>query len=120
MVGPLDPVERETVAEFWPPNALRRFNAWEAEHREVIAALPAEAVRVDVGRGADMQDASDVERTRTARALAALDRQVMQQALWAPYFNRQQTDFFGSDVDMTCYVNHVLFLFEWAHICKKS
>jgi peptide/nickel transport system substrate-binding protein len=51
---------------------------------------------------------------------AALDRRVMQQALWAPYINHQQTDFFAADVDMSCYVNHVLFLFEWGRICKKS
>jgi peptide/nickel transport system substrate-binding protein len=50
---------------------------------------------------------------------AALDRRVMQQALWAPYINHQQTDFFGSDVDLSCYVNHVLFFFDWGHICKK-
>jgi len=25
----LDSDRRESVAEFWPPNALRRFNAWE-------------------------------------------------------------------------------------------
>jgi peptide/nickel transport system substrate-binding protein len=51
---------------------------------------------------------------------AALDKQVMQQALWAPYINHQQTDFFANDIDMSCYVNQVLFLFEWGHICKKS
>ena len=39
---------------------------------------------------------------------SALDRRVMQQALWAPYFNHQQTDFFASDIDMSCYVNQVL------------
>jgi peptide/nickel transport system substrate-binding protein len=51
---------------------------------------------------------------------AALDKQVMEQALWAPYINHEQTDFFSSDIDLSCYVNHVLFLFEWGHICKKS
>jgi hypothetical protein len=37
-------------------------------------------------------------------AWAALDRDVMQ-VLWAPYINHEQTDFFGSDVDMTCYAS---------------
>jgi hypothetical protein len=49
-VDSTDPVERETVAEFWPPNALQRFNAWEAEHSDLVGALPDDAVRVDVGR----------------------------------------------------------------------
>jgi hypothetical protein len=52
-LGPVDsadPIERETVAEFCPPNALPRFNAWEAEHRELITSLPAETVRFDIGR----------------------------------------------------------------------
>jgi peptide/nickel transport system substrate-binding protein len=51
---------------------------------------------------------------------AALDRRVMQQALWAPFINHQQTDFFGSNVDVRCHLNHVLYLFEWGHICKKA
>ena len=51
---------------------------------------------------------------------SALDKRAMQQALWAPYLNHQQTDFFASDVDLRCYVNQVLFLFECDHICKKN
>jgi peptide/nickel transport system substrate-binding protein len=51
---------------------------------------------------------------------AELDRMVMEQALWAPYLNLQLTDFFAKDIDTSCYVNHVLFMFEWGHICKKS
>jgi peptide/nickel transport system substrate-binding protein len=51
---------------------------------------------------------------------AALDRRVMEQALIAPYLNHQQTDFFGSDIDTICYVNQLVYLFEWGHICKKS
>jgi len=51
---------------------------------------------------------------------AALDRRVMEQALWAPFVNHQQTDFFGSDVDLHCYFNHVLHFFEWGRICKKG
>jgi peptide/nickel transport system substrate-binding protein len=50
---------------------------------------------------------------------AALDRQVMQQAAWAPYVNRQFTDFFDKDVDTGCYVNHVLYQLDFSRICMK-
>jgi hypothetical protein len=43
----------------------------------------------------------------------------MQQAPWAPFMNRQFTDFFNSDMDLSCYVNHVLYQFDFALICKK-
>ena len=49
-----------------------------------------------------------------------LDKQVMQQAAWAPYVNRQFTDFFGTDIDTSCYINHVLYQFDFSRICKKS
>jgi peptide/nickel transport system substrate-binding protein len=50
---------------------------------------------------------------------AALDRQVMQQAAWAPYVNRQFTDFFDKDVDTGCYINHVLYQLDFSRICMK-
>jgi peptide/nickel transport system substrate-binding protein len=50
---------------------------------------------------------------------AALDKTVMQQAAWAPYVNRQFTDFFSKDVDTSCYVNHVLYQFDFGRICMK-
>ena len=50
---------------------------------------------------------------------AALDKQVMQQAAWAPYVNRQFTDFFGSEIDTGCYINHVLYQFDFSRICMK-
>jgi peptide/nickel transport system substrate-binding protein len=50
---------------------------------------------------------------------AALDKQIMQQAPWAPFMNRQFTDFFNSDIDLSCYVNHVLYQFDFATICHK-
>jgi peptide/nickel transport system substrate-binding protein len=50
---------------------------------------------------------------------AALDAQVMQEAAWAPYVNRQFTDFFGSNVDTGCYVQHVLYRFDFSRICMK-
>lgn len=43
----------------------------------------------------------------------------MQQAAWAPYVNRQFTDFFGKNVDTSCYVNHVLYQFDFSRICMK-
>jgi peptide/nickel transport system substrate-binding protein len=50
---------------------------------------------------------------------AALDKQAIQQAAWAPYVNRQFTDFFSKDVDTSCYVNHVLYQFDFSRICMK-
>ena len=50
---------------------------------------------------------------------AALDQAIMQQAPWAPFINRQFTDFFNSDMDLSCYVNHVLYQFDFATICHK-
>jgi peptide/nickel transport system substrate-binding protein len=50
---------------------------------------------------------------------AALDQQIMQQAPWVPFMNRQFTDFFNSGMDLSCYVNHVLYQFDFALICKK-
>jgi len=50
---------------------------------------------------------------------AALDKQVMEQAAWAPYVNRQFTDFFSKDVDTGCYINHVLYQFDFSRICMK-
>jgi peptide/nickel transport system substrate-binding protein len=50
---------------------------------------------------------------------AALDKQIMEQAGWAPYANRQFTDFFSTDIDTGCYINHVLYQFDFSRICMK-
>jgi peptide/nickel transport system substrate-binding protein len=50
---------------------------------------------------------------------AALDANVMKNAAWAPYVNRQFTDFFSSTVDTSCYINHVLYQFDFSRICMK-
>jgi peptide/nickel transport system substrate-binding protein len=50
---------------------------------------------------------------------AALDKQAMQQAAWAPFINRQFVDTFNSDIDLSCYVNHLLYQFDFATICHK-
>jgi peptide/nickel transport system substrate-binding protein len=50
---------------------------------------------------------------------AALDKQAMQQGAWAPFINRQFVDTFNSSIDLSCYVNHVLYQFDFATICKK-
>jgi peptide/nickel transport system substrate-binding protein len=42
-----------------------------------------------------------------------------QYAPWAPYLNVQYIDTFNSDIDLGCYVNHVLYQFDFATICKK-
>jgi peptide/nickel transport system substrate-binding protein len=50
---------------------------------------------------------------------ADVDRMVMEQAAWAPYVNRQFTDFFSSKIDTSCYINHVLYQFDFSRICMK-
>ena len=50
---------------------------------------------------------------------AAVDSMVMKQAPWAPFLNRQFTDFFDSKVDLSCYQNHVLYEFDYSTICMK-
>jgi peptide/nickel transport system substrate-binding protein len=50
---------------------------------------------------------------------ASLDKQAMQQGAWAPFFNRQFIDTFNSGIDLSCYINHVLYQFDFATICHK-
>ena len=50
---------------------------------------------------------------------AQVDKMVDQQAGWVAFLNRQFLDFFNSDMDLSCYVNHVLYDFDFALICKK-
>jgi len=50
---------------------------------------------------------------------AALDKQAMQQGAWAPFINRQFVDTFSSNIDLSCYINHVLYQFDFATICHK-
>jgi len=50
---------------------------------------------------------------------ATLDETIMKDAPWAPYVNRNFTDFFGSKIDTSCYINHVLYQFDFSRICMK-
>jgi peptide/nickel transport system substrate-binding protein len=50
---------------------------------------------------------------------AEVDRMVAEQAPWAVFMNRQFTDFFHETMDLSCYVNHVLYQFDFSTICKK-
>jgi peptide/nickel transport system substrate-binding protein len=50
---------------------------------------------------------------------AQLDAQVIKDAAWAPYVNRQFTDFFSKNIDTSCYINHVLYQFDFSRICMK-
>ena len=50
---------------------------------------------------------------------ADVDRMVMEQAAWAPYINQQGIDTFNSDIDLSCYVFHVNYQFDFSTICKK-
>jgi peptide/nickel transport system substrate-binding protein len=51
---------------------------------------------------------------------AALDRRaVVRDAALAPFLNEESTDLFGDRVDTSCYVNNVLYSFDFAQICVK-
>jgi peptide/nickel transport system substrate-binding protein len=50
---------------------------------------------------------------------ARLDRQIMLQAPWAPFLNREFTDFFNAKVDLGCYVNQVVYGFDYSTICMR-
>jgi peptide/nickel transport system substrate-binding protein len=54
------------------------------------------------------------------REWAALDRRVMRLAPWAPFLNQEATDFFSARVDLGCYVNNVLYEFDYARICVNN
>jgi peptide/nickel transport system substrate-binding protein len=54
------------------------------------------------------------------REWAALDRRVMRLAPWAPFLNQGATDFFSARVDLGCYVNNVLYEFDYASICVNN
>ena len=51
---------------------------------------------------------------------AALDRRVMRLAPWAPFLNQEETDFFSARVTLACYVNNVLYEFDYASICLRK
>lgn len=50
----------------------------------------------------------------------ALDRSVMKLAPWAPFLNREEVAFFSPRVNLACYVNNVLYEFDYATICVKK
>jgi peptide/nickel transport system substrate-binding protein len=78
------------------------------------ADVPALNRRIEeLKRRPTLDDASNAE-------WADVDRMVLEQALWAPFANREFVDFFAADVDVRgCYVNHVLFEFDFGQICRK-
>jgi peptide/nickel transport system substrate-binding protein len=57
---------------------------------------------------------------RVDRRWARLDRQVMRLAPWAPFLNQEGTDFFSKRVKLACYVNNVLYEFDYASICVSK
>jgi len=50
---------------------------------------------------------------------ASLDRQIMREAPWAPFLNREFTDYFNSRVNLGCYVNQVVYGFDYSTICMR-
>jgi peptide/nickel transport system substrate-binding protein len=57
---------------------------------------------------------------RVDRRWASLDRKVMRLAPWAPFLSQEGTDFFSARVDLGCYVNNVLYEFDYASICVNN
>jgi peptide/nickel transport system substrate-binding protein len=57
---------------------------------------------------------------RVSNRWAALDRRVMRLAPWAPFLNQEETDFFSPRVDLGCYVNNLLYEFDYASICVSK
>jgi peptide/nickel transport system substrate-binding protein len=53
---------------------------------------------------------------------ASLDKKVMRLAPWAPFLNQEGTDFFSARVRLgdNCYVNNVLYEFDYASICVNK
>jgi peptide/nickel transport system substrate-binding protein len=54
------------------------------------------------------------------RRWAALDRKTMRLAPWAPFLNLDETNFFSGRVVLGCYVNNVLYEFDYASICVSK
>jgi peptide/nickel transport system substrate-binding protein len=54
----------------------------------------------------------------TAKWKALADKIMKDYAPWAPYLNVQYVDTFNKDINLSCYVNHVLYQFDFATICK--
>jgi peptide/nickel transport system substrate-binding protein len=50
---------------------------------------------------------------------AQVDKMIMEQAAWVPYVNVQQIDTFNDQIDLSCYVQHVNYQFDFATICHK-
>ncbi len=57
---------------------------------------------------------------QVGRRWSTLDREAMRLAPWAPFLNREQTNFFSARVDLDCYVNNVLYEFDYATICVSK
>ena len=49
-----------------------------------------------------------------------LDRKAMTLAPWAPFLNRKGVDLFSARVQLDCYVNNVLYGFDYASICLRK
>jgi len=43
----------------------------------------------------------------------------VENAPWFTSWSRQFTGFCGKDIDTSCYISHVLYQFDFAHICMK-
>jgi peptide/nickel transport system substrate-binding protein len=57
---------------------------------------------------------------KVERSWGALDRKIMRLAPWAPFLTREETNFFSARVDLGCYVNNLLYEFDYASICVSK
>lgn len=65
-------------------------------------------------------DALKLKSGTNASGWQKIDRElIVKHAALVPYLNRVSTDFFGSKVDTSCYLNHVLYQFDFSTICMK-
>jgi hypothetical protein len=46
----VEPEPLIVAARFSPPDALRKYREWRSQNEQVLGALPADNVRVDIGR----------------------------------------------------------------------
>jgi peptide/nickel transport system substrate-binding protein len=68
----------------------------------------------ELKRNAELNDEINAE-------WSEVDQMVLENAVVAPFVNRQFTDFFTAEMDLdNCYVNHVLYQFDYIQSCKKG
>jgi peptide/nickel transport system substrate-binding protein len=98
-------------------DTLLNGNRIAEEHNNNYSNADVEAINAKIEELKQEPELSD----EVNQQWAEVDRMVAENALWAPYNNRQFTDFFSDSVDLEdCYVSHVLYQYDWYQSCKTS